>query len=194
MAKKWISKAPRLPRSLPCGASSKSTWGRVLEEARIDGAVCLPEDAHGIDQFDTIEFASLSIRQKLHALGLGWTEECKDALDSGRALPSIALRTGWSECQNQAIAFLESLRPYIEGFGLIDEFARQQAAGWGGRFSELYAGIAQSIEATIGAVESRDCIRLSDQIALDCLPRWDELLDCLSGQALPALEGEADSD
>lgn len=164
---------------------------RVLEEARVDGAPVTAEQAQDTGNYVRAEFRSASFASKLSSLCEGWVSQCSENLTTARRLSSLALRSPWPESQASCVEFLESLRPCIEGFGMLENFGRQRGADWSAEVSARYAAAAEALDQVVGAVETRDCVALSDRLALDVAPRWGELVESVSEQALPALKREA---
>lgn len=164
---------------------------RVLETATIDGVECSADQAANIEAYERIEFCSLSVSEKLLNLGTEWQEGCIRAVDTINSLAASVLSVPWNDSQSRTVELIESLRPFVEGFGVIEEQGRQRAASWANVFSKSYATGVAAIESVIQAVESQNCIKLSDQLALGFLSSWRALLDCLGTSVLPALKKEA---
>lgn len=164
---------------------------RVLEEALVDGAPVSAEQAQGMGSYARAEFRSASFAAKLSSLCEEWVGQCSETLDAIGRLSASALRSPWSESQASCVACLESLRPQVEGFGMLENFGRQRGADWSGEVSARYAAAAKAVDRVVGAVESRDCVALSDRLALDLAPRWEALVGSVSAKTLPALRKEA---
>lgn len=164
---------------------------RVLETATINGVECSADQAAKIEVYDRIEFCSLSVSEKLLNLGTEWQESCILTVDTINSLAASVLSVSWSDSQSRTVELIENFRPFVEGFGVIEEQGRQRAASWSVVFSKSYATGVAAIEGVIQAVESQSCIKLSDQLAFDFLSSWRALLDCLRTSVLPSLKKEA---
>lgn len=164
--------------------------GRVLESVAIDGREVALEEAGELGAFEKLEFRSVSLNERLVSLCELWLKECSGRAREGEEIAALALRSGWATSQERVISLLEGMRDAIEGFGILENFGSQSEAAWAARFSAAFAAGIAAVERVADAVESRDCVALSDRLAEEWAARWRAVIEVVEGEALPALRKE----
>ncbi len=165
-----------------------SSVGRVLGTLSVDGVVRDLDDPDEAESFQRVEFFSASFLEKLREMVGQWIQVCNQGVDTQVRVAALALSAPWKEAQREAIALLEGLRPALEGCGILEQFAQQNEVTWQAAFSESFRNCVASTDAVIEAVQSGDCVQLSDQLALKASSCWTALRETLANAVLPQLE------
>lgn len=165
-----------------------SSAGRVLHALQVDGVARNLEVSDEVEDFRKVEFTSVSFLEKLREMVAQWIEACNQGIDTQMQVAASALSLPWKKAQQETVLLLESLRPVLEGCGILEQFAQQNGAAWQAAFSESFQACVASIDAVIETVQSGDCVRLSDQLAIKASSSWTALRETLASTVLPQLE------
>lgn len=168
-----------------------SSQGCLIESVRVDGELFSLEAAQGVEVYEKVEFVSVTPQKQLLAMCGTWAQECAGRVADAGSVASFVLRNGRDGSRSRVVGLLEALRPLIEGLGILQNYGGETQASWAGGFSKAFeAGIA-SIDGVVDAVESGNCVRLSDRLALELSVSWAEIERELTGKVIPQLEEEA---
>lgn len=167
-----------------------SGQGLIIESISVDGEAVVLEDAFAREAYQHIDFKSISPQAQLLAMCKQWERECSELCSNMESLSGSILRRGWSDAQSSVVALLETLRPLIEGLGILQSFGTESGAAWSGAVVCHFEKGLSSIDSVANAVEARNSVALSDSLAEGLAVDWGAIADCLAGEVIPALEGD----
>lgn len=167
-----------------------SGQGLSIDTVLLDGAVVTLEQALELSDYSVLELTSIHPLAQLLGMCRTWRQGIGERLEEMKGLSAFVLRNGWADSQAKAVAFLETLRPLVEGYGVLQGFGSESGATWAHRVEEDFQAGLAGIDGLANAVESRDCVGLSDAIAGDLSEGWDRMARCLEDAVMPALEKE----
>lgn len=167
-----------------------SGQGLIIESVSVDGEAVPLEHAFAREAYQSIDFKSISPQAQLLAMCKQWERECSELRSKMESLGGSILRSGWSDAQSSVVALLETLRPLIEGLGILQNFGNESAAAWSVSVGSCFEKALASIDSVVNAVEARNSVALSDALAEALAVNWGAMAVCLADEVLPALEGD----
>lgn len=164
--------------------------GRVIEAVLVNGEEMAVADAVEAGSYERFEVKSLTVSQKLLAMCKLWQRECEGRVEESRTLASQVLRQKVSETNTQVVALLESLRPVLEGCGILENFGKENETGWSEGFAKAFHEGVGAIDRIADAVESQDCVAISDRLAEGLARSWESVSRELEQSVIVSLESE----
>lgn len=165
-----------------------SGQGLMVESVSVDGSEVSIEAARNVGAFEEVSFVSLSPEQQLLGMCKGWEVDCLALVKEMDGLSTKVLKCEWNDSQVAVVELLEKLRPLLEGFGVLLDYGKSSSASWERSVSSGFEGGVASINSAVDAVESRDCVVLSDCLAFSMSAGWAGLALCLAEEVIPVIE------
>ncbi|EDY83808.1 hypothetical protein VDG1235_3435 [Verrucomicrobiia bacterium DG1235] len=162
--------------------------GRVISSVAVDGSELPIESALEAGSFASIAFTTSSPQEQLLAMCKTWSADCEERARDADATATLVLRSGFQDGQAKVVAFLEKLRPLIEGLGILQNFGSETESVWASRFEEVFGTSIAAVDRVVDAVESRDCVALSDRLSDTLATSWRAVREELLGVVIPALD------
>lgn len=162
--------------------------GLAVDSVQVDGAAVTLEDAANLESYFVLEIASITPLEQLLQMCGTWKSGIEEQLAEMNSLGSFVLRNAWEKSQAAVVALLEKMRPLIEGIGVLQNFGSESGAAWAEQVTAAFEGGLAGIDGVADAVESGDCVWLSDAVALGLSEGWSSVGACLQDVVVPALE------
>lgn len=177
-----------------CRAAWEIIENFVSGQGRMIGAVAINGEDLALDailereNFETLAFKTISPQERLLSMCEEWRLACEERVRDAELVATSVLRLSVNDGRNQVVAFLEKLRPLIEGLGILQGYGGDTDAQWCPSFNAVFGQAIASIDSVVDAVESRDCVRVSDSLALTLAGAWRSIVVELRGSVEPSLE------
>ncbi len=165
-----------------------SGQGLMIQSVTLDGDELPLEEVMLRDGYERLDFKSISPQGQLLEMCRKWRSECVELVAEIESTSAVVLRSSWSDGQAAVVSALERLRPLIEGLGVLQGFGEDSAAVWYPSAKETFEKGLASIDRVVDAVQSGDCVLLSDRLAGELAVGWKRVSENLSGAVIPALE------
>lgn len=170
-----------------------SGQGLMIASVSVDGEELSVDAAALRGEYAALDFCSVSPRAQLLAMCKAWQGGCEGLSKEMDSAGSLVLRRAWSESQADVVTLLEKVRPLVEGLGVLQNFGNESSAVWQQSVGASFAAGLASIDVTVDAVQSGDCVVLSDCLAGDMAESWGGISEVLARQVIPVLEAEVGS-
>ncbi|MBC2605774.1 hypothetical protein [Pelagicoccus albus] len=165
-----------------------SGQGLMIDKIELDGVQVAAESLLERDNYSELRFRSVSPQSKLLQMCGEWSALCSQLTGKLRGLSGQVLRQGWAKSQSDSVELLEEMRPLIEGLGVLQNFGSESNLDWTSSFDQAFSSGVASIDEVVNAVESKNCVALSDRLADSMAPSWSKVEDCLQSEIIPGLE------
>lgn len=165
-----------------------SGQGRSIDSVSLDGNETAPEALDADGGYETLSFRSVSAEEQLAEMCARWASQSREEAGKASTLAAAILRKGWNEGQAEVIAFLEGLRPLLEGLGVAQSFGAENEAPWLPVFTAAFEAGVKAIDQVADALQAREVVALSDALAGDLSQGWQRLAETIEREVAPRLE------
>lgn len=135
---------------------------RLVESIKVDESPWDPDTDENREKWGRLDLTTITLEEKLVGMALEWKSRRMETCGRLSALAGEVLRRGWSEVQGEVYAVFEALRPLVEQYGALATFGEAKQKPWAEMLLALYGTFTEALGATSNAVESEDCVVLSD--------------------------------